>query len=80
MNITYDAWDSCNFKLNDAISLSFNRKSLNVPYATTFGEINVGKPLIIKDDYGRVEIAINQGSFAKKYQASIGDEVIIIKK
>ncbi len=80
LNITYDAWDSGNFRLNDILNLRFNKQSLNAPYGTTFGDASVGKPLIIKDDYGRVEIAINQGSFAKKYKIKIGDEILISKK
>ena len=33
--------------------------------------------VIADDDFGRVEIAINQGNFAEKYQVEQGDEIIL---
>jgi len=47
------------------------------PFLETFGQIEAGMPLIMKDDYGRVEIAINQDSFVSKYPADIGEEVLL---
>ena len=79
LNITHKAWDKLNAKLNEAVNLKFKNKSLDIPYATTFGDVKKGSPLILKDDYGRIQISLNQDSFAKKYKASIGYRVLIKK-
>lgn len=46
-----------------------------MPFATTFGNEPKGQPLIMKDDYRRVEVAINMGSFVDKYAVKVGDKV-----
>jgi S-adenosylmethionine hydrolase len=46
-------------------------------HVATFGEAQLGEALILKDDYGRVELAINQDSFARKHPADIGESVTI---
>ena len=77
LNIMHNIWDRFNIKLGNNISIMLNKKSIKVPYFTTFGEVEKGKPLIFKDDYGRIEIAINQGSFARKYPVKVGDDIAI---
>ena len=80
LNIMHEVWDKFNIKLNDNVRLDFNGNNVDLPFAATFGDVGKGKPLIIKDDYGRIELALNQDSFAKKYPVKIGDEIRIIKK
>lgn len=46
-------------------------------FCRTFGEVPIGQSLILKDDFGRVEVAINQGNFAKHYKVKRGDSLII---
>ena len=79
LNIMHSAWDNFNIQLNNNINLKFKNKSIQIPCAVTFGDVPKGKPLILKDDYGRVEVALNCGSFKKKYKAEIGDNVLITK-
>ena len=80
LNIMHAEWGKFNIKLGYNISLILkNKKSIKLPFMATFGDIEKGKPLIMKDDYGRVEVAINQGSFKKKYNAEIGGDITIIK-
>lgn len=79
LNIEHEAWDRFNLKSREKINLSFNNNSLEMPFVVTFGDVEKNKPLIIKDDYGRVEVAINQDSFSKIYPAKVGDKVSIKK-
>lgn len=79
LNITHESWDKFNVKLKEKIKLNFNKKSIVLPFAITFGDVEKGKPLIMKDDYGRIEVALNQDSFFKKYNIRIGDNVLIKK-
>ena len=79
LNITHKEWDKLKAKTNDMVNLKFNGKSINLPYSITFGDVEKSKPLIFKDDYGRIEIALNMGSFSKKYNVKIGDNCTIKK-
>jgi S-adenosyl-L-methionine hydrolase (adenosine-forming) len=79
LNITWETWDDFGINLGEKIDLFLKDRKIRIPFKTTFGDVEKGKPLIIKDDYGRIEIAINQGSFFKKYKLKIGDEIVIRK-
>lgn len=79
LNIMHKVWDKFNVKLGSFVNIKLNKKIVEIPFFTTFGEVEKGKPLIFKDDYGRVEIALNQGSFVKKYNCKIGDDILIKK-
>ena len=80
LNIMQSEWDKLKLRIGNNVKLNFNKNSINVPYCTTFGDVPKGKPLIIKDDYGRIEVALNQGSFVKKYPVKIGDGFVVRKK
>lgn len=80
LNIMQKLWDKFNVKIGNKINIILrNKKTITIPFFITFGDVEKGKPLIFKDDYGRMEIAINQGSFVKKYPIKIGDDVVIRK-
>ena len=75
----HSAWDGLKIRIGENVGIKFNKKTINAPFFTTFGEVKKGQPLIFKDDYGRMEIAINQGSFIEKYPVSVGDDIVIIR-
>ena len=79
LNITHSIWDDLNLKVKDPINLNLKNKSIILPYVITFGDVKKGKPLILKDDYGRIEAALNMGSFSKKYNTKIGESCLIRK-
>ncbi len=80
LNITHAAWDEFGVKLGDTVTLYFKDENLDTPFVTTFGDVGEGEDLIIKDDYGRMQIALNKDSFAKTYGISIRDDFVIVKK
>lgn len=80
LNITHAAWDKFDVKVDDLLDLFFDDEELEAPFVTTFGNVEKGDPLIIKDDYGRIEVALNQGSFAKNHEVKIGDDFVVEKK
>lgn len=49
-------------------------------YSGTFGEVPIGKPLVLNDDFGRVELAVNQGNFAFTYGVKRGQKLALIKE
>ncbi len=48
-----------------------------LPYRRTFGEVPVGEAVILDDDFGRVEIALNQGNFTQKYSVNVGESILL---
>ena len=80
LNIMQSVWDKFDVRLGDNINIILkNKRIIKIPFMTTFGDVGKGNPLIMKDDYGRMEIALNQDSFKKKYKVKIGDDIIIKK-
>lgn len=80
LNILYAQWDKFSLKKGEMITLKFNGETVELPVTDTFGEVAKGKPLIMKDDYGRVEVALNMDSFCKRHGLKVGDEVLVEKK
>ncbi|MBI2547824.1 SAM-dependent chlorinase/fluorinase [Candidatus Woesearchaeota archaeon] len=80
LNIRSEKLDVLKPTLGHELVLLHNNKRIMLPYSRTFGDVPVGKPLIIKDDYGRVELAINQADFCRHYGTKLGDSVRLTKK
>lgn len=72
LNILHHVWDKF-AKKNQTVTLVTYGRKIELKYVETFGEVDGSKPLILKDDYGRVEVAINVGNFAKAYNVGVGD-------
>lgn len=78
LNIKYDLWKKLELDKKDSIQLRRpNTEDLHLPIGQTFSDVSEGKPLILKDDYGRAEIAVNMGSFAEIFNIKIGDSVAL---
>jgi hypothetical protein len=67
------------FKVGDRINATFDGKKFVLPYIRTYGEVKVGELLILDDDFGRVEVAVNQGRVTDKYEVKVGDMIILEK-
>lgn len=87
LNILHKTWDEFNIRLGEEVILGFADQKMNkfspsemkMPFLETFSQVDSAKPLIIKDDYGRIEVAINLGNFAKTYKIKTGDRCTIEK-
>ena len=65
------------FSIGNSIEMKSKNKRIILPYVRTFGDVKKGNPVILNDDFGRVEVAINQGSFADKFKIRVGDKLIL---
>lgn len=77
LNILHEEWDKLGLNLKEKVKISFGNKKLNAPFVETFGDVPKGEPLIMKDDYRRVEVAINMGSFIEKHPLKVGDRIVV---
>lgn len=79
LNITHQLWDEWHLGFQDVVQLEFGEYKLRLLVVNVFSDVLKGEPLIMKDDYGRIQVSINQGSFADKYLVEIGQKVIVRK-
>ncbi|MBI2022458.1 SAM-dependent chlorinase/fluorinase [Candidatus Daviesbacteria bacterium] len=79
LNILHSTWDQFKLELGQTVRFILNNQTLKLPFFETFGQVDIGTPLILKDDFGRIEVAINQGSFAKKFSVKVGDKCTVKK-
>ncbi len=75
-NILQGDWEKF-VPLGALVTLKEGNRSIRTTHVRTFGEVPVGKPCIMKDDFTRVEAAVNQGSLIKKFPVKIGERVVI---
>ena len=79
LNILQEEWDKLGIGKGNNVEIIIGRKKIIAPFANTFGDVAKGKPLIMKDDYRRIEVAVNCGSFFKRYAVNVGDNILIKK-
>lgn len=77
LNILQEEWNKLNLKLGDKIEMRIGNRKITMPFVTTFGNVEKGEPLIMKDDYCRMEVAVNHESLAKAYNVKVGAKVSI---
>lgn len=83
LNVQHAAWDELSFELGSEIRAEFpdskiQNRPLRLRFSRTFGDVEPGQDVIVKDDYGRVEVAKNMGSFAEQVGAQTGHRVEIL--
>ncbi|MBS0373829.1 MAG: S-adenosyl-l-methionine hydroxide adenosyltransferase family protein [Proteobacteria bacterium] len=66
-NVDRDLFLGLGYRVGDAVRVSIGGTEQVLPYAATFGGVDVGKPLLFIDSRGLVSLAINQGNFAQQY-------------
>ncbi len=77
LNILQEEWDKLNLENGETVELSMGKKKITATFCGTFADVAKGKPLIIKDDYRRIEVAVNCGSFANEYSVGVGDRIAV---
>lgn len=78
LNISHEIWDGYNLSLKVGVIIETKMYGcMNISFCRTFGDVPHGDYLILKDDYGRIEVAKNMGSFVGDFPLKINDEIII---
>jgi len=68
------------YNVGDKVVVQINKKMIALPYARTFMDVAVGESLLYVDSRGRVGIAVNQGSYSKKYNVAPPEKIFIRRK
>lgn len=78
LNILHKAWDSLGCELGEHLNAEFEgHDPVELIFATTFGDVPQGCAVIMKDDYGRVEIAKNMQRFVDQTGLTIGSGITL---
>jgi S-adenosylmethionine hydrolase len=79
-DITREDFENLGYVLDDKVMVQINKKPVTLPYVKTFMNVPVGDALLYVDSRGRVGIAINQGSYSKKFGVGPPATIFIPKK
>jgi len=79
-NIPGEDFKQLGYNLGDKVFMQINKKAVVLLYAKTFMDVPVGETLLYIDSRGRVGIAVNQGSYARKFNVTPPCTVFIPRK
>jgi len=79
-DIPGDEFKQLGYNLGDKIRIEISKKPVTLPYVRTFMDVPVGEVLLYIDSRGRVGIAINQGSYSKKFAVEPPATIFIPRK
>jgi S-adenosylmethionine hydrolase len=79
-NIPGEDFRQLGYNVGDKVLVQIGKKGTALPYAKTFMDVAVGEPLLYIDSRGRVGIAVNQGSYSKKFSILPPEKIFIARK
>jgi S-adenosylmethionine hydrolase len=79
-NIPGDEFKELGYNVGDKVAMQIGKKAITLPYAKTFMDVAVGEPLLYVDSRGRVGIAVNEGSYSKRFNIVPPDRIFISRK
>jgi len=79
-NIPGEDLKQLGYNVGDKVLVQINKKMIALPYAKTFMDVAVGESLLYVDSRGRVGIAVNQGSYSKKFNIMPPEKIFIPRK
>ena len=65
------------YNFRDTVFVQINKRVVGLPYARTYMDVPVGESLLYVDSRGRVGIAINQGSYSRKFNIEPRGKIFI---
>jgi S-adenosylmethionine hydrolase len=79
-NIPGDDFRQLGYNVGDKASVQIGKKVIALPFAKTFMDVSVGESLLYIDSRGRVGIAVNQGSYSKKFNIMPPERIFIARR
>jgi len=77
LNIMQNEFDKLKIKHGTVIVAELGSKKALFTYARTFSDVKKGQPLVFKDDYMRMELALNMGNLAQKAGLKVGMQAVL---
>lgn len=70
-NVSRADFERLGYKWGDTVHLTLGKIEMDVPFAHTFSDVEIGKPLAFIDSRGRLSFSLNQTNFARTYNIKI---------
>lgn len=79
-DIAAEDFKQLGYSVGDKVAVQINKRAVLLPYAKTFMDVPVGETLLYIDSRGRMGIAVNQGSYARKFNITPPEKIFIPRK
>ena len=70
-NITREDFAKLGYALGDTVKFTLAGEPMAVPFVKTFSDVPIGRPLFYIDSRGRLGLAVNQGSFERRFSVKV---------
>lgn len=79
LNIARSDLEAAGLTLGDTVELRSGGRSLQVPFATHYGQVAPGRLAVCEDSFRRITVAVNLGHAAATLRAARGEPVVIAR-
>jgi S-adenosylmethionine hydrolase len=76
-NISAEDFRKLGYSLGEKVYVTVGSTKMFLPYVKTFSDVPLGKPLLYVDSRGEIAVAINQGSFRRKYNVKLPTSILV---
>jgi len=76
-NISGDEFMKLGYKHGQTVHVSIGKNEMNIRFVRTFSDVPLNHPLLYIDSRGRLGLAVNQASFAEKYEVKPPTGILI---
>lgn len=77
LNVRRSDLEAAGIQLGDVLELRCGGRTLEVPFALTFGEVPPGRTVVCEDSFRAITVAVNGGRADRVLRAASGDPVVL---
>lgn len=79
LNVARSDLEAAGLTLGDTVELRAGGRSMQVPFATHYGEVSQGRLAVCEDSFRRITVAVNLGHAARTLRAERGEPIVIAR-
>ena len=79
LDISGDEFVKLGYKQGQTVHLTIGKNAMNIPFVRTFSDVSLKQSLLYIDSRGHLGLAVNQASFAEKYQVKPPTAIFITR-
>lgn len=76
-NVSKEDLEKTGIRKNSRLQVKIGRKAIRTKFCSAYGEAPEKTPLVLLGSHNFLEVAVNQGNAAKKFNARIGDTITV---
>jgi S-adenosylmethionine hydrolase len=79
-NISGDEFVKLGYKQGQTVHVTIGKNAMDIPFVRTFSDVPLNQPLLYIDSRGHLGLAVNQASFADKYEVKPPSAIFIARE